>query len=339
MLTLRVRRSLSALAMLGALVLTLSLQPPGAYAAPSGDEGSTPKLREALSAATQAYNDAKGRLDASVQRQAALTEQIKNADTQLQLLAGTIGQIVTQAYRGSRTTRTTAMVLESGSSSDMLDSTTLMKYITRRDDRRIREYSASRKNLGAQQSALAEEIKVQQQQAATMDAKRKEAQTALNNAGAGQSGSGVAPGQANAAPAPRNPDGSWPKESCSQSDPTNPGACLTPRTLHAYNQARAAGYTRYTHCFRNASSGEHPLGRACDFSSAVSTFSESRATGGDKTYGDNLASWLIGNVNTLGVMYIIWYKQIWMPGSGWKSYTGDGTVAGDHYNHVHLSVQ
>jgi hypothetical protein len=39
------------------------------------------------------------------------------------------------------------------------------------------------------------------------------------------------------------------------------------------------------------------------------------------------------------VLYVIWYKRIWLPGSGWRSYSGDGTPAGDHYNHVHLSVQ
>jgi hypothetical protein len=28
-----------------------------------------------------------------------------------------------------------------------------------------------------------------------------------------------------------------------------------------------------------------------------------------------------------------------LPSSGWRAYHGDGTPAGDHMNHVHLSVQ
>jgi len=39
------------------------------------------------------------------------------------------------------------------------------------------------------------------------------------------------------------------------------------------------------------------------------------------------------------VLYVIWFKQIWFPDRGWRSYSGDGTPAGDHYNHVHLSLQ
>ena len=35
---------------------------------------------------------------------------------------------------------------------------------------------------------------------------------------------------------------------------------------NAYQQSRAAGFKRYTSCFSQRSSGEHPKGRACDFS-------------------------------------------------------------------------
>jgi hypothetical protein len=66
---------------------------------------------------------------------------------------------------------------------------------------------------------------------------------------------------------------------------------------------------------------------------------DARASGADKTYGDRLAGWCIANASRIGVLYVIWYKQIWQPGIGWKAYSGDGTPAGDHYNHVHLSVQ
>ena len=121
-------------------------------------------------------------------------------------------------------------------------------------------------------------------------------------------------------------------------DPTTSG-CLTPRTLHAYQEVRKAGFTHYTACFRSGSSGEHPLGRACDFSANASTFVNAAATGSDKAYGDQLAAWLLANSDRLAVLYVIWYARIWMPSTGWRTYHGDGTPAGDHLNHVHLSVQ
>ena len=110
--------------------------------------------------------------------------------------------------------------------------------------------------------------------------------------------------------------------------------------LHAYQQARAAGFTRYTSCYRSGGSGEHPKGRACDFSAHSTGFLDQVATGDDKAYGDRLAAWCIANSDRIAVLYVIWYKRIWLPSTGWRTYTsGDGTPAGDHYNHVHLSVQ
>jgi hypothetical protein len=92
-------------------------------------------------------------------------------------------------------------------------------------------------------------------------------------------------------------------------------------------------------CYRPGSSGEHPKGRACDWSANASTFVDARATGDDKAYGDRLASWLLTNADRIGILYVIWYKRIWMASTGWRSYGGDGTPAGDHYNHVHMSIQ
>jgi hypothetical protein len=63
------------------------------------------------------------------------------------------------------------------------------------------------------------------------------------------------------------------------------------------------------------------------------------ASGGDKTYGNNLAAYFIRNADALAVLYVIWFKQIWLPSSGWKAYSGgNGDPSSDHTNHVHLSV-
>jgi hypothetical protein len=121
-------------------------------------------------------------------------------------------------------------------------------------------------------------------------------------------------------------------------DPTTSG-CITPRTLNALQQAKAAGFTRFVSCFRSGGSGEHPKGRACDFAAAKNTFG-GVATGDERTYGNNLAAYFVHNADRLGVLYVIWFKQIWMESTGWRAYTkGNGDPASDHTNHVHLSVQ
>ena len=53
-----------------------------------------------------------------------------------------------------------------------------------------------------------------------------------------------------------------------------------------------------------------------------------------KMYGNNLAAFLIRNADRLGILYVIWYRQIWFPATGWKSYSG----ASDHTDHVHMSM-
>ena len=55
-------------------------------------------------------------------------------------------------------------------------------------------------------------------------------------------------------------------------------------------------------------------------------------------YGTDLAAFLVFNAQRLGVLYVIWYRQIWLPSSGWRSYSGCCTSSRKHTNHVHLSV-
>ena len=64
------------------------------------------------------------------------------------------------------------------------------------------------------------------------------------------------------------------------------------------------------------------------------------ASGGDRTYGDNLSVWFIDNSRALGILYVIWFKRIWLPSSGWRAYKrGQGDPSSDHTNHVHLSIR
>jgi hypothetical protein len=209
--------------------------------------------------------------------------------------------------------------------------------MARYDNGQLRELTAARTEAARAKAAIDAEVATQQKQVAVMEKKKKDAERALAAVGGGVAGGFLDPNSPLAKPAPRSSGGSWPKESCTVNDPTTSG-CITARTLHAMQQAKAAGYQRYVSCFRSGGSGEHPKGRACDFASATSGFKDANATGGDRSYGNSLAAYFVKNADRLGVLYVIWYRQIWQPGLGWRSYSGGGSPAASHTNHVHLSM-
>ena len=234
---------------------------------------------------------------------------------------------------------------------------------TAQDDRQLHEFNRARDEAARTKTTIDAEIVRQQAQVTIMAKKKADAERALASVGGESSdepeppktpataapttavpappapakAAPATPAPATATPAPRRADGSWPPESCRLDDPTT-GGCITARTLHALQQARAAGFTRFVSCYRPGGPYEHPKGRACDFSAQVNGFG-GVATGGERTYGDNLAAYFVRNANALGVLYVIWYKRIWVPSSGWRAYrSGQGDPSSDHTNHVHLSV-
>ena len=317
--------------------LLVLVGPVPARADPTDPEGGNATLQAQLDAASRGYNDAKGRLDAAKARQAELETQAQATQAQLATVSAQVQAAAVTAYKGGRLSNLSVM-LDAGSAEDFLDRATRLQVQIQRNTGALQRLRALQAQHDQQRTAIDTEVTQQQAQLAVMDKRRKDAQAALNAAGGGAAANGPSGGTPSAAPSPRNPDGTWPRESCSEDDPTTTG-CLTPRTLHALQEARKAGFTHYTACFRSGSSGEHPLGRACDFSANASTFVNAAATGADKAYGDRLASWFLANTDRLAVLYVIWYGRIWMPSTGWRTYHGDGTPAGDHMNHVHLSVQ
>jgi hypothetical protein len=317
-------------------VLVVAGPVPG-RADPAGSDGGNATLQGQLEAASRGYNDAKGRLDAAKARQTELESRAQATQAQLATVTDQVRAAAVTAYKGGPLS-SLSILLDAGSAEDLLDRATRLHIQIQRDTDALHRLNVLQAQYDQQRTAIDTEITQQQTQLAVMDKRRTDAQTALNAAGGGAATNGPSGGTASAAPSPRNPDGTWPTESCSVPDPTTSG-CLTPRTLHALQEARKAGFTHYTACYRSGTSGEHPLGRACDFSANASTFVDAAATGADKAYGDRLAGWFLANADRLAALYVIWYGRIWMPGTGWRTYHGDGTPAGDHMNHVHLSVQ
>nr|WP_236648526.1 hypothetical protein [Micromonospora sp. 4G51] len=320
-------------------MLGAGLAPAGAAAAAptpgAPNEGGSKQLRAALDAAARGHIEAKARLDNSKRRQVALTGQLKGLELRLVELNSQVGEVAAQSYRLGRLTPV-SMLLASSDPNEFLQRAGELDVMAQRDSKRLRAFTDAKAEAVKAKAAIDIEVREQQKQLAVLAKKKRDAEIALAKVSSGSS-SGFSGGSASAKPAPRNSDGSWPSESCSVNDPTTSG-CITPRTLHALQQAQAAGYKRYVSCFRSGGDGEHPKGRACDFSAASGGFEDRSATGGDKTYGDSLANYFKSNASRLGVMYVIWYRQIWMPNTGWRSYSGGGSPAADHTNHVHLSM-
>jgi hypothetical protein len=333
---------LAALVSLG-VVAGLAASPASAAPAPLGyapgdlDEGGTDDLREKLEAASKGYVDAKAKLDRSLRRQKELADELNRLRAEVAARSDQIAEMAGLVYRTGRLGQVSAL-LNSGSPAGLLDRAAALDRVAANENRALRELRAALDAETRAKAALDREIREQRKQVEVMETRKRQAERALAAANSGGPSSGVSGNAATAKPAPRNPDGSWPPESCSVNDPTPSDGCITPRTLHALNQAKAAGFTRYVTCFRSGGSGEHPKGRACDFAAQKNGFG-GVATGGDRTYGNNLAAFFVKNADRLGVLYVIWFKQIWLPSTGWKAYNGgNGDPSSDHTNHVHLSV-
>jgi hypothetical protein len=304
------------------------------------DEGGSADLRKELHEASKGFLEAKAALKKSTERRKRLAKLVDQLDAEVAAKTQTLNEMAGRAYRTGRLGPVSALL--TSDSKNFLERAASLDTVAANEERTLRALVESREQQARAKTAIEAEIVEEKKQVEVMAKRKRQAEQAIAAVSNGPSDGPGGGGGSSAVPAPRNPDGSWPAESCSQKDPTptveNPtGGCLTPRTLHALKQAKAAGFTRFVSCFRPSGSGEHPLGRACDFAAQRDGFGGT-ATGGDRSYGNNLASYFVNNADRLGVLYVIWFRQIWLPSSGWQSYNGDGTPSGDHTNHVHLSM-
>ncbi|UQU64545.1 hypothetical protein COUCH_37290 [Couchioplanes caeruleus] len=351
------RRLATVLAVLAATTGLALVAPAAATAAPrplaapgdSGDdgEGGSKSLVEQLEAASKGFVEAKEALDRSKQRQQQLATRLKEIDAELGPKQGALDDIVRQSYRTGRLGPMSAL-LTADSTDGLLDRVATLQTVAVKQDRAIRDLKDARTKQAQAKAAIDAEIRDQQRQVTIMAKRKAQAENALKAANAaaddegsassGSNGSGSSGSSSRASAAPRNSDGSLPDESCSVNDPTTSG-CITPRTLHAMQEAQRAGFNHYVACFRHQNSGEHPKGRACDFAADKNGFG-GVASGSSRDYGNRLANYFINNASRLGVLYVIWFRRIWLPSSGWKAYSrGNGDPSSDHTNHVHLSMR
>jgi peptidoglycan DL-endopeptidase CwlO len=329
-------------AILVALVAATGLASP-ARAAPgsSGDdgEGGSKSLTQQLDTASRGYLEAKDKLAGSKKKQTDLATQLQRIDTEMAPRQAAFDQVVQESYRAGRLGPMSAL-LTANSSAGFLDRAQVLQTVAARQQKAMHDLQTARETQGRAKAAIDATVRDQQKQVAVMAARKAQAEAALKTANAGQDDPqpGDGGGSSKATSVNRNSDGSLSPEGCTVNDPTTDG-CITPRMLHAMQQAKSAGFTHYVACFRHQNSGEHPKGRACDFAADKGGFG-GVASGASKDYGNRLANYFINNSDELGVLYVIWFRRIWLPSSGWKAYTkGNGDPSSEHQNHVHLSVR
>jgi hypothetical protein len=321
---------------LAVLLCAFILLPFGASATadPDDEQGVGGELDQAI----EDYIDAEDKLQKAEAEQEDLKDEIKDSKKRIKTLSKDVADFAEASYLNGGIPTATS-VLSSGDPDRAMEQMSIVNYLGNQSAKELQNLIDAKEGLAADEEALEDEI--DDAEAATEDLKgaRDEALRAVAASG-GQDVTGPSPGDfRDAEPAPRNPDGSLPGEGCSMDDPTTDG-CISPRTDHALSQAILAGFKRYTACYRTAEDGgEHPRGKACDFSSQAGGFG-GYAEGDDRAYGDHLAAWFVENADALGVKYVIWFNQIWEPSNGWGPYSGcgGGNPSCDHTNHVHLSM-
>jgi uncharacterized protein YgiM (DUF1202 family) len=111
---------------------------------------------------------------------------------------------------------------------------------------------------------------------------------------------------------------------------------LTAKTIRLHRAARAKfPQIKVVGGYRQASSGEHPLGRALDLMIPNYQSSEGRAL------GTALADWARANAREYDINYVVWRQRIWniqRDREGWRFMADRGNDSANHINHVHISV-
>lgn len=323
-------------AMVSAMVMVAG--PAGlAEAAPTPSGHNTadrpPLLQDVLESTSRGYLRAKARLDKSVKRQAELNHELTQLQAKLDALRPQVGHIAVESYRSGRV-GAVSVLLESSSPDSFLGRAVALDELNMLNNQKLAVLNQTQRGIALAKAAIDAEIREQQKQKAAIAKQKQEAEKALALVGGpGLTGGLVAATSPVARIGPnRTADGGWRPENCSENDPTTSG-CVTPRTLHAYKEVKRAGFNRFVSCYRPSGPWEHPKGRACDWSLQNSGFSPA-STRDQKLYGNNVTAFLVRNADRLGIYYVIWYRQIWFPATGWKSYSGPS----NHTDHVHMSL-
>jgi peptidoglycan DL-endopeptidase CwlO len=303
------------------------------FPVPAAADPDEETLESDLAEAIDKVADAEDAVEAANGRADELEQQIADTQALFDELTVDLNEYAVYLHTEGEL-QTTNAILSSENSRDLVDAMTYTGFLGGERAALMDEAGALLDELEAQRDAHADEVKAAEDALEDAQKAADELEDQLEDLRAEEA---AGPGSDGGAPAAEGYGGDG--GGCTEDDPTTDG-CLTPRTLHMYNETKEAGFDHYVSCYRSGGSGEHPLGRACDWAADESGFQNEDATGSDKDYGDRLAAWYVNNADSLGVEYVIWYHEFWSSSSGWRSYTGgNGDPASDHTNHVHVSMR
>lgn len=179
----------------------------------------------------------------------------------------------------------------------------------------------ARKKAAEQAAALADKI---ERQAADVERRREEAEKLIKQVE--RKLDKLVPTAAG-----RRSDGTWAPQLPTGSDN------ITPRTRLMRDEIKERFDLSFpVGCYRPGTSGEHPLGRACDFMLSSGGTMPSRE---QLALGDRIAEWAIANADKLGVKYVIYKQRIYnMSFPGWRAMADRGSITQNHWDHVHISM-
>ncbi|MBL7257412.1 coiled-coil domain-containing protein [Paractinoplanes lichenicola] len=313
-----------------------ALAEPGDDAPSEGSAGDTvgknATLDDVIESSNRRFVAAQAAVTKSTAEQKRLATEIRLAEGKRLALLPEVNAIAGQQYRTGHM-GAASFLLGSQNSDDFLAKAVSLEEINAMQDRKLAELNKAINEVNTKKAALDAEVKKRKTNLVAMTKQKKAANDALALVGGQSLTHGIVLAKSPpAAPAPRNSDGGFSPEGCNVQDETTSG-CVTARTMHMYKEVKKAGFNRFVGCHRNGGPFEHPKGRACDWSLQKSGFAPAH-NADTRTYGNNLMAFLVRNADKLGIYYVIWYKQIWFPASGWKSYSGPS----DHTDHVHVSM-
>ncbi|ADD40843.1 hypothetical protein Snas_1133 [Stackebrandtia nassauensis DSM 44728] len=318
--------------MVGLCALVLSV-----FVAPAEAVAKEGNVNKKLDKAIDEYQEAKQDLAKSKGRKKTIKKDIADTKKDVKRLKVEVNEFAAAAYK-SGGLPPAVEILSAGDPDTAVDTIAMTSYLGEQSGRKLSQLVNAKEDLAAEEESLDDEIdkgeKAEKKMKDLRDKAARDVAAGGGDAVTGPAASSAPPAEA----APRNSDGSWPDEGCTQDDPTT-GGCISPRMEHALEQAVIVGYNKKTSCYRPyEDGGDHNEGKACDFTVG----SNGAAASGDaKTYGDHTADWFVQNADALGVRVVIWYNMIWNPlRGGWHAYDGGGTgdPNSDHTNHVHVSI-
>jgi hypothetical protein len=298
----------------------------------AGDDEDDPVLNDVLESSNRRFVQAKASVAKSTTAQKKLNADIRTAEARRDALVPEVNAIAAQQYQTGEL-GTMGYLLGSSGNDDFLSKAISLSEINSLQDHSLRQLNNAIDEVNSKKAALDAEVKQQQTNLISMEKQKEAADKALSLIGGeGLTGGFVDAKSKVAAPAPRNAEGGFSPEGCSVDDPTT-GGCITARTLHLYKEVKKAGFDRFVGCHRDGGPFEHPKGRACDWSLQDSGFAVAHNSD-MKKYGNDLMAFLVRNADRLGIYYVIWFKQIWFPATGWHAYHGESA----HTDHVHVSL-